>query len=157
MLQDGYGAPCRSGLERRSGSERREYSLITVVRALSGQRALGRRRADQIGAYVDRFGPGVWLLGFVIVSLCCADAFFTLSLINAGISDELNPLMRWAMQECVYFFLTLKIGFTTLALFVLLGLKNFLVFNSIKVSYILYGTLITYALLINYELVLHLA
>lgn len=157
MLQDGYGTPCQSGVERRCGGERRKYSLITVVRALYGQRVLGRRRTDQIGAYVDRFGPGALVLGFVIVALCCVDAFFSLSLINAGISDELNPLMRWAMQQSVYFFLALKIGFTTLALFVLLGLKNFYVFNSIKVSYILYGTLITYALLINYELALHLA
>ncbi|MDZ4263152.1 MAG: DUF5658 family protein, partial [Pseudomonadota bacterium] len=152
MLHDGYGTPCQSGVERRCGGERREYSLITVVRALYGQRVLGRRQADQIGAYVDRFGPGVLVLGLVILTLCCVDAFLSLSLINAGISDELNPLMRWAMQQSIYFFLALKIGFTTLALFVLLGLKNFYVFGRIKVSYILYGTLMAYVLLIKYEL-----
>ena len=64
--------------------------------------------------------------------------------------------MRWSMEQSVYLFLTLKIGATCLALFVLLGLKNFYVFNCIKVSYILYGTLIAYALLIKYELLLHL-
>ena len=146
-----------ASMERRSGGERREYSLLTVVRALFGQRILGRRSADQLSAYVDRFGPGLLLLGVVIVLLCCADAFLTLGLINAGISDELNPVMRWAMQQCTYCFFTLKVGFTALALFVLLGLKNFKVFNFIKVSKILYAVLATYALLINYELALYLA
>lgn len=156
MREERYGYPCLNGVERRSGDERREYSLITVMRSLYGQRALGRRAEDGIGAYVDRFGPRILLLSLAIVTLCCADAVFTLNLINSGSAYELNPLMRWTMEQCVYFFLSLKIGLTTLALFVLLGLKNFYVFDRIKVSYILYGTLIGYALLIKYELLLHL-
>ncbi len=156
MLQDGYGEPCQSGVERRSDGERRKYSLITVMRSLYGRRALGRRTEDGIGTYVDRFGPRILLLSLAIVTLCCADAVFTLNLINSGSAYELNPLMRWTMEQCVYFFLSLKIGLTSLALFVLLGLKNFYVFDRVKVSHILYGTLIGYALLIKYELLLHL-
>jgi hypothetical protein len=156
MLEDSYGKPCLNGTERRRGYERREYSLITVLRSLYGRRALGRRVEDQISAYVDRFGPRVLLLSLSIITLCCADAIFTLNLINEGTVYELNPLMRWTMEQCVYLFLTLKIGLTTLGLFVLLGLKNFYVFGGIKVSRILYSTLIIYAVLIKYEVWLHM-
>lgn len=155
MLQ-GYHESYGRGTERRVGVERREYSLVTVARALRGQRTLGRRREDQVGAYVDRFGSGVPLLAIAIIILCCADALLTLSLIGSGVSEELNPVMRWAMQQCVYCFLTIKIGSTALALFVLLGLKNFYVFGSIRVSTILYGILSIYAMLTGYELLLHM-
>lgn len=156
MLKDSYGKPCQDGMERRRGYERREYSLITVLRSLYGRRALGRRIEDQIGAYVDRFGPRVMLLSLSIITLCCADALFTLNLINSGSAYEVNPLMRWSMEQCVYFFLSIKFGFTSLGLFILLGLKNFYVFERIKVAHILYGVLISYALLIKYELLLHI-
>jgi hypothetical protein len=155
MSENICGKSCLNGVERRRGVERREYTLITVLRSLAGRRALGRRAEDQIGAYVDRFGPRVLLLTLAIVTLCCADALFTLNLINSGAAYELNPLLRWTMEQCVYFFLSFKIGFTTLALLVLLGLKNFYVFDRIKVAHILYFTLISYLLLIKYEIWLH--
>ena len=155
MSDEFHGRPCLNGGERRCGYERREYSLITVLRSLAGRRALGRRNEDRIGAYVDRFDPRVLLLSLTIVTLCCADALFTLNLINSGAAYELNPLLRWTMEKCVYFFLSFKIGLTTLGLLVLLGLKNFYVFDRIKVAHILYFTLISYALLIKYELWLH--
>jgi len=116
---------------------------------------MGRRAEDQIGVYVDRFGPGILLLSLIIILLCCADAVFTLHLINVGTVYEFNPLMRWSMDQGAHFFLSLKIGLTTFGLFVLLGLKNFYAFNRIKVSHILYCTLICYALLIKYEIWLH--
>lgn len=155
MSKEFYGKPCLNGVERRAGFERREYSLITVLRSLAGRRALGRRAEDQIGAYIDRLDPRMLLLSLSIITLCCADALFTLNLINSGTVYELNPLMRWTMEQCVYFFLSVKIGLTTLGMFVLLGLKNFYLFDRIKVAHILYGMLISYALLIKYELWLH--
>lgn len=154
---------CRLGMdglnaiERRRAYERREYSLTTLLQSLFGRRALGRRADDQVGAYIDRFGPGVLFLGLTIITFCCADAFLTLNLVSSGISNELNPLMRWSMEQSIYLFLSLKIGVTALALFVLLGLKNFYVFDRFKVGHILYAILISYAFLIKYELLLHLA
>ena len=155
-MEQGYGSFGLDGIERRSGFDRREYSLTTLIRSLSGRRALGRRADDHIGAYIDRFELRTVLLSLMIVTLCCTDAIFTLHLINSGASYELNPFMSWCMDRCVYFFLSIKLGLTTIALFVLLGLKNFYVFDRFKVSHILYGVLASYALLIKYELFLHL-
>lgn len=155
MLEEQYGKPCLNGIERRCGTDRREYSLVTLMRSLFGRRALGRRASDQIGSYVDLFGPRMLLLTLSIITLCSADAIFTLNLIHTGIAEEFNPLMRWTIEQCVYFFITLKLGLTVFGLLVLMGLKNFYVFNRIKVAHILYATLFCYALLIKYEVWLH--
>lgn len=154
VLQDRYDVTCLEGVERRRGQERRRYSLMTLARSLFGRRALGRRVDDQVGAYLDRFGPETLLLSLIIITLCSADAVFTVNLINNG-AYELNPLMRWTMEQCVYFFLSLKLSLTLIGLFILLGLKNFYAFNRVRVSYILYGVLVSYVLLMKYHYFLH--
>ncbi len=138
--------------DRRSGSDRRHHTLQTLWHALHGRRRLGRRQKDQINSLVDRYEPHHLFVFLGIVGLCCLDAFFTLSLIESGKAYEANPLMHRAMAEGDQFFFVIKLVSTGVALFILLALKNFYFLRCIKVSYLLYGTFIMYAVLIKYEL-----
>ena len=141
------------GIERRLGAERRRKSpWQRAVLSLSGQRHHARRAADRKNYYVDRY-PTRWLLvTLAILLLCCLDAFFTLMLIYKGIAEEANPVMRYFMEEDIFTFMVVKYLFTTVGLIVLLAHKNFIFFQVIKVSHVLYGFLAMYVVLIHYEL-----
>jgi len=152
MHETEYGSKCLNDTERRSGSERRTHSHITLMYALHGRRSLGRRDIDQAKRFFDRYEAKFLFVSLSIFVLCGADALFTLSLIDAGIAVEANPIMRWLMEEGIHLFWIGKLAITALSVFILLALKNFHFMRRIKVSYLLYGTLAMYAVLIKYEL-----
>jgi len=152
MRKTDYDKPCMNGIERRSGRERRTHSFVTLMRALHGRRSLGRRDMDQAKRFFDRYEAKFLFVSLSILVLCGADALFTLSLIDAGIATEANPIMRWVMEESIHLFWISKLSITILSLLILLALKNFYFMRCIKVSYLLYGTLAMYAVLIKYEL-----
>jgi len=152
MHETDYGKPCLNGTERRSETERRTHSYITLVYALHGRRSLGRRDADQAKRFFDRHEPKFLYVSLGILVLCGIDALFTLSLLDAGIAHEVNPLMLWLMEESIQLFWIAKLVITSLALLVLLALKNFYFMSRIKGSHLIYGTLVMYAVLIKYEL-----
>ncbi len=152
MYDTNYGRPCLNGAERRRDSERRTHSFITLIYALHGRRSLGRRDIDQAKRFFDRYEAKFLFVSLSIFVLCGADALLTLSLIDAGIAIEANPIMRWLMEEDIQLFWFGKLAITTLSLFILLTLKNFYFIRRIKVGYLLYGTLAIYAILIKYEL-----
>ena len=141
-----HGLECRRSMDRRAHAPHRSFFSIR------GQRAQARRAEDAVNYYVDRYDAHLLLITLSILSLCCLDALFTLSLINAGIAYEINPVMRVAMEESVSLFLGAKFGVTAFGIMVLLTHKNFYLFRRIKVGYALYGVLFMYAVLIKYEL-----
>lgn len=141
-----HGLECRRSMDRRAHAPHRSFFSIR------GQRAQARRAEDAVNYYVDRYDAHLLLITLSILSLCCLDALFTLSLINAGIAYEINPVMRVVMEESVFLFLGAKFGATALGIMVLLTHKNFYLFRRIKVGYALYGVLFMYAVLIKYEL-----
>lgn len=151
MNETDFGVPCLNG-ERRIDTERRTHSFVTLVYALHGRRSLGRRYDDQAKFFFDRYEPRFLFVSLSILSLCVFDALFTLSLIDAGIAREANPIMLWLMEEGHHIFWIGKLTITMLSLLFLLALKNFYFMRRIKVSYLLYGTLAMYAILIKYEL-----
>jgi len=152
MFEADTGGPCLNGSERRNGVERRTHNLITLVHALHGRRSLGRRSGDQAKLFFDRHEPQFLFVTLSIFILCGIDALFTMSLIEAGVAVEANPVMRWLMEEGYHVFWIGKLSITALSLLVLLPLKNVYFIRRIRVSYLLYGALIMYLLLIRYEL-----
>lgn len=152
MHETEYGKPCLNGSERRAGTERRTHSFITLLYALHGRRSLGRRDTDQAKLFFDRHEAKFLFVSLCILALSSIDALFTLSLIEIGIAREANPVMLWLMQEGTHYFWTGKVVITTLALVIMLALKNYHFMHRIRVSHLLYGTLIMYAVLIKYEL-----
>jgi len=152
MHEIDYGKPCLNDTERRGGSERRTHSFITLVYALHGRRSLGRRDSDQAKLFFDRYEAKFLFVSLSILALCSVDALFTLALIDIGIAREANPVMLWLMEEGTHLFWTGKLVLTMLGLLVLLALKNYHFMRRIRVSHMLYGTLIMYAVLIKYEL-----
>ncbi|MFC1747351.1 DUF5658 family protein [Pseudomonadota bacterium] len=152
MLDQVYVVPTSSEEERRRGFDRRNHSLKTAWHALHGRRSLGRRQEDNINSYVDRHEPRHLLVFLSIIILCCIDALFTLTLISTGKAYEANPVMLHAIEQGTTYFLVVKLLATVGSLLILLTLKNFYVFSRIKVSYLLYGALVLYAVLIKYEI-----
>ncbi len=152
MREIEYCKPCLNYTERRAGCERRTHSFITLIYALHGRRSLGRRDTDQAKLFFDRYEAKFLFVSLAILALCCIDALFTLSLIDLGIAREANPVMLWLMEEGLHIFWLGKLVITMLALLILLALKNVYFMRCIKVSYLLYGTLVMYAVLIKYEL-----
>ena len=141
-----HGLECRRSVDRRTHAPHRSFFSIR------GQRSLARRAEDRVNYYVDRYDARLLFISLSIITLCCVDALFTLSLIDAGIAYEINPIMRTVMEESIFLFLGAKFGATVLGIMVLLTHKNFYLFRRIKVSYVLYGVLFMYAVLIKYEL-----
>jgi hypothetical protein len=153
MYESGFDKACLEGAdERRSGGDRRNHSMMTLVYGLHGRRSLGRRQEDQVDCLVDRHEPRFLAIIMSIFVLCCLDAFFTLNLIASGIATEANPVMRWVMKESITLFWIFKLVLTSAAMMILLTLKNFYFIRMIKVGYLLYVTLAMYLLLIKYEL-----
>ncbi len=143
------------GVERRSGVDRRNRShWQRAVLAASGQRRYARRAEDRANYYVDRYDRRWGYVTITILVLCCFDAIFTLNLIQQGIAVEANPIMDHLIEKNLTTFFIIKYLLTAVGLLVLLTHKNFYLFRTIRVSHVLLGLLVMYALLIKYELVL---
>jgi hypothetical protein len=85
--------------DRRILKDRRKQSTSALSRyALGGKRRTLRRKKDQeAGGYVDRYGPKLFVCLILIISLNVIDAFQTIMLLDLG-GRELNPIVRSAMQ-----------------------------------------------------------
>ncbi len=152
MLEQVSMQPCPIEGERRCGVDRRTHSVKTLWHALHGRRALGRRKDDHINALVDRYEPHLLFVFVMTFGLCCLDAFFTLHLISLGKATEANPVMDVAIAGGTLFFVLTKLAMTATALTILLWLNNYYFFKRIRVRYFLYGVLLSYVVLIKYQI-----
>ncbi len=141
-------------VERRQGENRRtgKHNLNMIWRG-KGQRLSGRREGDLLNAFVDRYSPRVRYCCIGLLILSVLDAFFTLRILEKG-GVELNPLMNAIIAFDMGWFLFIKITMTASALCVLLVFYHFSWLRVLRVSYIIYGTFVLYAVLIQYELYL---
>lgn len=146
--------------ERRRGADRRRGSPLINWRHLGfqGRRKTHRRAGDRDNAYVDWYEPHLWFVVLAILGMSLADAFITLKLLSLG-AVEMNPLLVDLIEQDPALFVVLKFALTGFAVIFLVIHKNFLLFNRLRVQYLLWVFLAGYALLIGYELLLlaHLA
>lgn len=119
------------------------------------RRRQGPRRILDVGKphYVDIHEPAILALSLVIVLLCVADAFFTLTILQRG-GEELNPFMRLLLEKDVVLFFAVKFLLTSFGLVFTVIHKHFRIFKMISGYHVLYGVFVMYAVLIYYEVLL---
>jgi len=139
--------------ERRSGTDRRRLLLQSFFYQFLKSRRVGERRVDHdaVHYYVDVHGAGLLLVILLILVMCIADAYLTLSLLEAG-AVEVNPVMRAAIEQDWKGFFYAKYLVTACSLVVLLMHKNYRMFGRVSGRHILVTVLLIYAFLIAYEI-----
>ena len=139
--------------ERRSGTDRRRLLLQSFLWQFLKSRRVGERRVghDGVHHYVDVHGAGLFLVILLILVMCIADAYLTLTLLEAG-AVEVNPVMRAAIEEDQRGFFYTKYLLTACSLVVLFLHKNYRMFGRLYGRHILVTVLLIYALLIGYEI-----
>ena len=141
--------------ERRAGSDRRLCSHLRSdwTYAFRGRRRVSRRSAEA-PEFVDLYDPILLVLATAIVLLSGLDAAFTLMLLQAGVIEEGNPLMRWLIEHDRQVFINLKLAITGSAVVFLVLCSNALVARRIRGRSVLNAVLGLYLLVILYELLI---
>lgn len=154
MLQRATDPTPGSEWDWRTHPDRRKSHLSSDWRyAFGGRRrkALGRGP----GAGVDHYGPGVLLLILAISVLNVLDAIFTIRLVEAGVAEEWNPLMRILLEDDVQLFANVKVAITSAAVVILVVCSQITILgHRLRVERLLLGMLAAYVLLIGYHLFL---
>lgn len=93
-----------------------------------------------------------WLaLGIVLLSI--TDAYFTLYFLDQG-GEELGPFVNYLVQQGELLFFVVKLLITTAAVLFVLMHKNFVIFKYFFGYHGLYVMLLSYVILITYEIIL---
>ena len=133
----------------RRGADRRRVPTPMLSRFMlgHGRRRIGRR-LDDLCAFVDQHGSGLFLVATAILALNILDAFFTVLFLSYG-GQELNPVVEWILGFGTFPFIGAKsvgigvcIGFLTLT-------KNF---RAARVGLAI--TLVGYSALLGWHLYL---
>lgn len=150
-------AAVEPGPERRRGEDRRRrpHLLSLWHWALRGRRRLLRRRDDRLGVYPDRYPARLLGLVLAIFLLSVLDAMMTLRLLDMGVVEEANPLMRPLLTDDVQMFATVKVLVTAVGLILLAAYANLPLFRRYRLERVTAWLLIAYALLVTHELVLY--
>lgn len=141
----------------RKSPERRKNSLKSFCYSLFMRRRRGMRRQvdHSLGHYVDIHDSPTVYTALTIVILSCADAFLTLILLQKGLAYEANPFMKMLIESNTGAFVATKTAITASCIIFLVAHKHFWLFrNRIRAHSVLFATLVAYASLINYEIIL---
>ncbi len=139
--------------DRRHPIERRRSVLRALWRGNFARRRIAPRRVTERHVVVtDWFHPQWLAVAILILVLCGADAFLTLTLISHG-AREVNPLMAPHVVGSGYSFAFWKFGMTAMGVVTLTLLARLRVMGR-AVGVILYMVLGLYVILIGYELFL---
>ncbi len=131
--------------------ERRAAGMRSIVYGV----VFGRRRQDRFKQgtskqYIDSHHPWLFISSVGILLFCCADACFTLYLLQRG-AVEINPFMAWLIELDAGLFFVVKLLLTGLGTTLLVLLWNRRLFGVFSSAHILHFFLPMYALLITYE------
>lgn len=142
----------RTGLlGRRIGADRRRRHLLALWVGSFHQRRLAPRRSSDRGiASVDWHHPQWLAVAMLILLLCAADAFMTLTLISLG-AEEVNPFMRPLVLGSGPAFALWKMGLTSAGVVLLVILARLRAFGWLPIGAVLYAILAGYIVLICYE------
>lgn len=116
-----------TGVERRSGKDRRNKNLPLLKRLFSKGRRISSRRVEDRRRIVafDSYSPSLLVSVILVLSLSLIDAMLTLILLSQG-AKELNPVMDYYLGHGPEVFLTVKYGLTAFSVFIIVLLKNVL-------------------------------
>jgi hypothetical protein len=136
--------------ERRERVERREFTLGTILRGSVRARRRGDRRNDDL-YHVDWHEPDLLLISVTIVLLSVIDAFFTVTLLRHG-ATEVNPFMKFLLDEHPGLFALVKLGLTGGGVLVLVAMARAHLFRVVRVKTVLHWCLLSYVALFGYEM-----
>lgn len=146
-----------SGKERRIAGDRRDYTIKTLLHCLKNpQRSTDRRKSNNSqGRYalLDVFDGSAMFLAVALTTLSLCDAFFTLNILARG-GQEVNPFMNYMLGYGTFAFVASKMFFTAVAVVVMTGASNLLLFKRIRVRSVLAILTGLYCGLIVYELLI---
>jgi hypothetical protein len=138
--------------ERRSGVERRQYSIAAYWRgALNPRRRAGRRATDRFYTIVDWHSARVLALVLLILGLSILDGILTLMLMSQGAS-EVNPIMALFVPHNLGWFAAIKLTLTSLGAAVLVVCAKMRLFRLLPGEVLLYLVVGCYVALVGYEL-----
>ena len=149
--------PLPSEHTERENGDRRKHDFRSFLHSLYKRRRRGMRRSEDktISHYVDIYDKTTVWIAVTIILLSCTDSLLTLILIQTGRATEANPFMKVLIDSDTTLFIASKAALTILCILFIVAHKNFWLFsNRLRAKYILLATVIGYATLINYELVL---
>ncbi|MEE9322150.1 MAG: DUF5658 family protein [Granulosicoccus sp.] len=140
------------GLERRTASGRRIYTVKTLWQSVRQPRRMaGRRREDRLFPMLDRFDSGVVTLAITLVLLSIVDSMLTLTLIAGG-GTEVNPIMNSLLSYSVWAFAGVKMLLTAIPAVVLVAVGNLKLFGRMRARSMLAALVGVYLGLIVYEI-----
>ena len=137
----------------RTNSDRRTATLRTAIHSIYRNRRTSVRRETDMATdvYFDRHEPWFAYLALGVMLLSITDAYFTLYILNHG-GEEISPVVEYLVQQGNLSFFIIKYLITAIAVLVVLMHKNFTIFKYFLGYHGLYIMLLSYVLLITYEL-----
>ena len=138
--------------ERRSGVERRNYSIAAYWRgALNPRRRAGRRATDRIYTFIDWHSPRVLAVVLLILGLSTLDGVLTLMLMSQG-ANEANPVMALFVPHSIGWFAAIKLTLTGVGVAILVVCARMKLFRVLPGEVLLYLIAGCYVTLVAYEL-----
>lgn len=139
-------------MTNRTNPDRRSAKLRTAIHSIyRNRRASVRRETDMAtDVYLDRHEPWNAYLVLGIMLLSITDAYFTLYNLRHG-GKEISPVVDYLVQQGELLFFVTKYLVTAIAVLVVLMHKNFTIFRYFLGYHGLYLMLLSYVLLITYE------
>ena len=154
-LAETLAEPASASPERRDQSDRRQTptTIWGPFRRREAASACAQRRTPA-AVFCRPFLAGVLAVVLMLLIATITDGLLTVQLITAG-GNEINPLMDRLLGFGLLPFFLGKYVLTVVGLPLLLLWKNFYLFGTrIRVGYLLPLTVVLYAVLIGYQLVL---
>lgn len=137
----------------RNRTDRRSATFRTAIHSIYRNRRTTIRRSTDMATdvYFDRHEPWFAFLALGILLLSITDAYFTLHLMKNG-GEELSPVVDYLVQQGDLSFFVIKYFVTAAAVLVVLMHKNFKIFKYFLGYHGLYLMLLSYVILITYEI-----
>jgi hypothetical protein len=138
--------------ERRSGTERRAYSVGAYWKGARHPRRRDWRRAeDSIYPIIDWHSPRVFASVMAILLLCATDGFLTVLLLANG-AIEVNPIMAKFVPHSLGWFAVAKLSLTAVGVGVLVACSRMKFFRTVPGEALLAMVLLAYAAVVGWEL-----
>ena len=138
--------------ERRRAGDRRRRTVYSLFYGSFNPRRRGARRTGSRSLRdLDWHHPQWLAVAMLIVLLSCVDAWLTLTLLERG-AYEVNPVMAPIVGGSPLVFTLIKVGLTGGGVVLLTPVARMRAFGKVPVSFLLYGVLLGYGILIVYEL-----
>jgi hypothetical protein len=139
--------------DRRATPDRRRKVVWAVVYGSFNprRRRPTRRGDDSRYQSVDWHASHLLAVAISILLLSVADAFLTLTLLDAG-AQEINPVMALAVSSNATLFALLKMVMTSVSVVLMVCLARYRFMRLVRVELALYGVFAGYLALIFYEL-----